>query len=117
MYFTKFFSLTILFIALLSEGTAHPSSIFSRIQVRSHGCGKNPLLQILDESTADSDITPEQVLKILDETEDIREEVLNMLRLYDDCIRTADGIKYRKSPKLELSEAYSEFYKKVIDAL
>ncbi|GBM70424.1 hypothetical protein AVEN_38129-1 [Araneus ventricosus] len=44
-------------------------------------------------------ITPEQVLEILDQNESIREDVIEMLKLYDDCIRTADGMRYRKSQR------------------
>ncbi|GBM70423.1 hypothetical protein AVEN_38128-1 [Araneus ventricosus] len=117
MYFSNFSALVLLFGTLLSEGKVHSSNIYHQIEIRSHGCGRHPLFHILKETTADGNITPEQVLEILYQNESIREDVIEMLKLYDDCIRTADGMRYRKSQRSELSEAYAEFYRKVSEAL
>ncbi|GIY68839.1 uncharacterized protein CDAR_173791 [Caerostris darwini] len=125
MYLAKFLNLTFVFGTLISIGRVHSSNIFHRIEVRSHVCGVHPLQQfaeyIPDENKArhsKSELSRdhlERVFNFLKETVGIDEEVKRIMELYDDCIKTADS-KYKKSPP-ELNEAFSSFYKKVIEAL
>ncbi|GBM70418.1 hypothetical protein AVEN_38125-1 [Araneus ventricosus] len=118
MYFSNFFALIILFGALLSEGKVLSSNIYHRIDVRSHGCGRTPpLYEILKATTADGKITLDRVLEILEQDKSINEKVIEMMKKYDECMRTGDGIRDRKSQRSELSEAYASLYKKVSEAL
>ncbi|GBN22209.1 hypothetical protein AVEN_152561-1 [Araneus ventricosus] len=118
MYFSNFFALMILFGALLSEGKVLSSNMYHRIDVRSHGCRRAPpLYEILVGATADGKMTFEQVLEVLEQDKSINEKVIEIMKEYDECLRTGDGMRDRKSQRSELSEAYAALYKKMSEAL
>ncbi|GFU58253.1 hypothetical protein TNCV_2886411 [Trichonephila clavipes] len=83
---------------------------------RSHGCGPNPLLEIVNELILKHQMKAEDILQLLDQ-DDIRNEVLAVVMAFEDCIRTADGQRYRRNQQSELLDSYDSIYKKISEIL
>ncbi|KAG8189593.1 hypothetical protein JTE90_023661 [Oedothorax gibbosus] len=110
MHCIKFVVFLLVSVVLVSGGDIDESSIFHFLNTRSHGCGRNPLLLIL-EGTIKESMTTEEVLDILMTRKDILDDIVLMLKYYDDCVRTADGMRYRRKNKVLISEAYNQLQK------
>nr|XP_042897429.1 uncharacterized protein LOC122269269 [Parasteatoda tepidariorum] len=72
---------------------AKPQLLTGLRKIRSHGCGEHPLVAIYNEIGI---MTVDEILAVLDERPDIRDEVIELLRKYDDCIRVGDGMRWKK---------------------
>ncbi|GFS50502.1 hypothetical protein TNIN_223561 [Trichonephila inaurata madagascariensis] len=113
MQFPKFLTLLLLIGTSLSARMVHSSSFFQRME-RSHGCGPNPLLEIVNALILKHQMKAEDILQLLDQ-DVIRDEVLAIVMAFEDCIRTADGQRYRKSQQSNfwiLMTAYIKKYQK-----
>ncbi|GFR33632.1 uncharacterized protein TNCT_10001 [Trichonephila clavata] len=115
MQFPKFLTLLLLIGTSLAAKMVHSSSIFQRME-RSHGCGPNPILNIVKELSIKHQMKAEDALELLDR-DDIRDKVIKIMIAFEDCIRTADGMRYRKSQQSELMDSYDSIYKKISEIL
>ena len=48
------------------------------------------------------DISESQLYRILNRHGDISKELVNELLVFDDCVRTGDGMKYKKDDRQDL---------------
>ncbi|GBM77876.1 Putative uncharacterized protein FLJ37770 [Araneus ventricosus] len=72
---------------------------------------------IIHEHLQKRKMTFQQVLEVLEQDKSINEKVIEIMKEYDECLRTGDGMRDRKSQRSELSEAYAALYKTISEAL
>ncbi|XP_035215370.1 uncharacterized protein LOC118188950 [Stegodyphus dumicola] len=86
--------------------------LYSKLEGTSNGCGPNPLFTILSVTAASGYVSATDVMEVLDTHDGIKSDVIALMKAYDDCIRTADGMRYKKDSIYGLPEFYMSLYEK-----
>ncbi|XP_057375367.1 uncharacterized protein LOC130696293 [Daphnia carinata] len=63
----------------------------------SDGCGPNPLVAVISYAREFADFSPYQLMRFIESDTKAGSQLRSLLRTYDDCVRTGDGARYKKS--------------------
>ncbi|XP_037091308.1 uncharacterized protein LOC119111606 [Pollicipes pollicipes] len=63
----------------------------------SDGCGQNPLVTLLNAAQQFQGLSMSQLMSALEHDRDAFGELLGLIQAYHDCVRTGDGIRYKRT--------------------